>query len=186
MKVTYKFPFIPPSLNQVWKAFPLGQSWRKTRITHPVEDEVHAMSVEKQYRPIPQEMYPVREIVTACFPKGSRRYDNSNILIKTIEDALRRIGLLENDSPEYIAETTIRSVKCAEESITFEYEKILPKGYISKHRENFVIETLYKNDWKAGESMFCALLTHKESGKRYLVIGDDINGPLFRLEKEHD
>jgi hypothetical protein len=104
-------PYLAPSTNKMYS----GQHWAK-RVQHK-SDTVMAVIVALAGR---KEKFtnPVRVEVLPCVAKGKKFYDVSNYSYsyKLIEDALVGLGILNNDTPEFVKEVCFKSPERGQQS----------------------------------------------------------------------
>lgn len=105
-------PAIAPSINGLYGMHPMKRSSEAKRWKNLV---IHCA---RDQRLQPVEHYPVTVHVVCWFGPGRRRYDWENLALsaKWTGDGLRAAGILENDSPDFIAFGTLESRRTERES----------------------------------------------------------------------
>lgn len=114
-----------------------GIHWTKRKES---ADAIHSVATGF-CRPIKRvESYPVEIIYRFVFTSRSLDTLNCAYMAKCIEDAFRAIGILEDDSPSYVARTIIESVA---ESKTKDRTKVRVQGKKNNaQHEDFVDITI--------------------------------------------
>lgn len=105
-------PAIAPSINGLYTMHAMSRSIRAKEWKNLV------IFCARDQRLQPVEHYPVTVHVVCWFGPGRRRYDWENLALsaKWTGDGLRAAGILENDSPDFIAFGTLESRRTERES----------------------------------------------------------------------
>lgn len=105
-------PAIAPSINGLYTMHPMTRSIRAKEFKNLV------IFCARDQGIVPVERYPVTVHVVCWFGPGKRQYDAENLALsaKFAGDGLRAAGILENDSPAYVASVTLEPRRTERES----------------------------------------------------------------------
>jgi hypothetical protein len=103
------FTLLIPKTLPSWNDLYIGVHWATRKKLRDTWHDLVLLSLLAQPQPpIPKDAYPLHMVVSVTFYK--RRLDCSNLCIKVAEDALIK-RVIPNDSPTFISQITLRSLK---------------------------------------------------------------------------